>query len=197
MFSAERLIDDCRLALRDPEPERAIKELVQRAIAAPEDVLRALGTPVQAGLFPVHQSADLTILNVVWAPGMSIYPHDHRMWAVIGVYGGTEDNVFYRRTPAGLECASEKRLETGAAALLGKDTVHAVTNPLGSFTGAIQVYGGDFFGAERSEFDPGTMEERPFDIERAKRVFLEANSTLKRLAARYRVPRLGTRHDPR
>jgi hypothetical protein len=36
------------------------------------------------------------------------------------------------------------------------------------------------FGAERSEFDPGTMEERPFDIERAKRVFLEANSTLKR-----------------
>jgi hypothetical protein len=24
----------------------------------------------------------------VWAPGMSIDPHDHRTWAVIGIYGG-------------------------------------------------------------------------------------------------------------
>jgi predicted metal-dependent enzyme (double-stranded beta helix superfamily) len=93
-FSAEQLISDCRLALRDPLPGRSVKEVVQRAIAAPAQVLSALGTPGRAGLFPVYQSSTLTILNVVWAPGMSIYPHDHRMWAVIGVYGGTEDNVF-------------------------------------------------------------------------------------------------------
>ena len=175
MFCAERLINDCRAALRDPLPARAVKEIVRRAIAAPADVLRALGTPAQSGLFPVYQAADLTVLNVVWAPGMSIYPHDHRMWAVIGVYGGTEDNVFYKRTPTGVERASAKRLETGEAVLLGKETVHAVTNPLGAFTGAIQVYGGDFFGAVRSEFDPQTLEERPFDVEKAKRVFLVGN----------------------
>ena len=34
---------------------------------------------------------DLTILNVVWTPGMAVYPQDHRMWAVIGLYGGRED----------------------------------------------------------------------------------------------------------
>jgi len=34
---------------------------------------------------------DLTILNVVWTPGMVVYPHDHRTWAVIGLYGGRED----------------------------------------------------------------------------------------------------------
>ena len=137
--------------------------------------MQALGVPAQAGLFPVYQSPELTILNVIWAPGMSLYPHDHRMWAVIGVYGGTEDNVFYKRTPKGLVRASSKRLETADAAFLGKDCVHAVTNPLGKFTGAIQIYGGDFFGAARSEFDPETLQERPFDVEKAKRVFLDAN----------------------
>jgi uncharacterized protein (DUF1330 family) len=53
--------------------------------------------------------------------------------------------------------------------------IHAVANPLDHATGAIHVYGGDFFGTPRSEFDPETFEERPYDVERAKRVFLKAN----------------------
>ena len=40
------------------------------------------------------------MLNVIWGPGMTIMPHDHRMWAVIGVYTGREDNIFWRRLPA-------------------------------------------------------------------------------------------------
>ena len=47
--------------------------------------------PEQAGITLLHQADDLTVLNVVWAPRMSIYPHDHRMWAIIGIYGGRED----------------------------------------------------------------------------------------------------------
>ena len=39
----------------------------------------------------------LTVLNVVWAPGMVLPPHDHRMWAAIGIYAGQEDNEFFRR----------------------------------------------------------------------------------------------------
>ena len=41
----------------------------------------------------------MTILNVVWGKRMTIMPHDHRMWAVIGVYTGREDNIFWRRVP--------------------------------------------------------------------------------------------------
>jgi predicted metal-dependent enzyme (double-stranded beta helix superfamily) len=175
MFSIEQLVDDCRAALRDSMPAAAIKEVVARIVAQPADLVSVLGAPRRAGLFPIHQSADLTILNVVWAPGMSIYPHDHRMWAVIGVYAGTEDNVFYRRTPEGLVRAAARRLEAGATAMLGAETVHAVANPLGSSTGAIQVYGGDFFGVSRSEFDPLTLAERPFDVEKAKSLFAAAN----------------------
>ena len=26
-------------------------------------------------------------------------PHDHRMWAAIGIYSGREDNIFWRKVP--------------------------------------------------------------------------------------------------
>jgi len=48
-----------------------------------------------------------------------------------------------------------------------------VTNPIPRLTGAIHVYGGDFFGAARSEWDPDTLREQPFDVERARRLFAE------------------------
>ena len=54
--------------------------------------------PSEAGITVLHQADDLTVLHVVWAPKMAIYPHDHRMWAAIGIYAGAEDNAFYRRT---------------------------------------------------------------------------------------------------
>jgi predicted metal-dependent enzyme (double-stranded beta helix superfamily) len=77
----------------------------------------------------LHRSPELTILNVIWTPGMATYPHDHRMWAVIGLYGGREDNTFYRRSAEGLVVVGGKELATRDAALLGKSVVHAVRNP--------------------------------------------------------------------
>jgi predicted metal-dependent enzyme (double-stranded beta helix superfamily) len=59
---------------------------------------------------------------------------------------------------------------------LGREIVHSVTNPLPRITGALQVYGGDFFAAARSEWDPETLRERPFSLERARRLFEEANT---------------------
>jgi hypothetical protein len=38
------------------------------------------------------------------------------------------------------------------------------------------VYGGDFFGTPRSEWTADGLVERPFDAERARRVFAEANA---------------------
>ena len=69
------------------------------------------GNPFTLPVRPKDAEATLTnpwaqashvVLNVVWAPRMSIYPHDHRMWAVIGIYGGAEDNTLFRRGPQGL-----------------------------------------------------------------------------------------------
>jgi len=175
MFDLDTFVGDCREALRESTPEVAVRELVERAMAEPAEVERTLGTPSWGGFTALHRSPDLTVLSVVWAPGLAFYPHDHRMWAVIGLYGGREDNTFYRRSPEGLVVAGAKELQTRDAALLGKNVIHAVTNPLRAFTAAIHVYGGDFFATPRSEWTPDTLEERPYDVEGAKRAFAEAN----------------------
>jgi predicted metal-dependent enzyme (double-stranded beta helix superfamily) len=175
MFDLNTFVADCRAALRESSHEAAVRELVERAVAQPVEVERALGAPSWGGVTALHRSPELTILNVVWAPGMAMYPHDHRMWAVIGLYGGREDNTFYRRSSEGLVVAGRKDLETRDVTLLGKAVVHAVTNPLRVFTGAIHVYGGDFFATPRSEWTPDSFEERPYDVEGMKRAFADAN----------------------
>jgi predicted metal-dependent enzyme (double-stranded beta helix superfamily) len=180
MFDLDRFLGDCRAALTSSSPEAAVRELVGRAVAEPSSIADTLGPPREGGLFLLHRSPTLTVLNVVWTPGMAIYPHDHRMWAVIGLYGGREDNTFYRRGPQGLVVAGRKQLGRAETALLGEGVIHAVANPLRKFTGAIHIYGGDFFGVPRSEWTPDTLVERAFDARRARRVYADANERWKR-----------------
>ena len=175
MFTIDRFVEECRAAVKETEAEASIREVVARWMSRPEEIERALGTPTQGGIVTLEHSPVLTVLQVVWDPGMTIYPHDHRMWAMIGLYGGREDNVFYRRSPAGLQQAGGKQLVTRDAALLGKAVIHSVTNPLRQFTAAIHVYGGDFFATPRSEWDPQTLAERPYSVENALRAFREAH----------------------
>jgi predicted metal-dependent enzyme (double-stranded beta helix superfamily) len=181
MFSKERLIEDCLAALRETNPQAAVQELVRAAIDQPGEVLAELGTPTEAGITTIHRSDDLTILNVIWAPEMSIYPHDHRTWAVIGIYGGQEDNTFYRRRKegSGLERVNGRSLSETDAVSLGPSVIHAVANPRRAFTGALHVYGGDFFAIQRSEWDSPAAPEQPYSVERAMRTFAEANAAVK------------------
>jgi predicted metal-dependent enzyme (double-stranded beta helix superfamily) len=178
MFELEGFVESCRAALaQDAGGSRAVRELLTRTVGEPGRVMAGLGEPQRAGLTALHRSADLTILNVVWGPGMTIMPHNHRMWAVIGVYTGGEDNIFWRRLPTGkVEAAGAQSLRARDCAVLGKDIVHSVTNPLPKLTGAIHIYGGDFFAAERSEWDPETLCEGRYDVEKARRMFEDANT---------------------
>jgi predicted metal-dependent enzyme (double-stranded beta helix superfamily) len=177
MFDVDDFLDRCRSARAETEPRRAVREVLSRAMSAPGAVADALA-PTEAGFTLLHHAEDLTVLHVVWAPRMEIYPHDHRMWAAIGIYAGAEDNAFYRRSGPGertLTRSGGKRLAVGDAVVLGDDTIHGVTNPGSGLTGAIHVYGGDFVGRPRSQWGPGPVEERPYDIEDARRQFATAN----------------------
>jgi predicted metal-dependent enzyme (double-stranded beta helix superfamily) len=180
MFDLDRFIDDCRAAVREDRTHRAAREVLARANSDPAAILAALGEPATAGVTPLYKSAELTILNVVWGRRMTIMPHDHRMWAVIGVYTGREDNIFWRRladeADGLIEAAGAKSLGERCAEPLGREIIHSVTNPLGRLTAAIHVYGGDFYGIERTEWDPETLCERPYDFELHRRLFAEANS---------------------
>jgi len=97
---------------------------------------------------------------------------------VIGIYTGREDNIFWRKRDDGsqVEAAGAKSLMAGSANALGRDIVHSVTNPIEKLTAALHVYGGDFFAPGRSEWDPETLEERPYNVENARRIFREANA---------------------
>lgn len=185
MFETERFIEACLAALQDSSPRQAVRELVRAAVRDSGEVQQALGAPASAGITTLHRSERLTVLNVIWAPKMAIYPHDHRTWAVIGIYGGQEDNTFYRRRPdgAGLDQITGRSLFEDEALILGPDVIHAVANPRLQFTGALHVYGGDFFAIPRSEWDTPDSVETPYDVEHAMRTFAEANETAKVLLA--------------
>lgn len=178
MFQKERFIEECRAALKESHAQAAIRELVEKAVAEPAQVVRALGEPKLSGVETLYRSADLTILNLCWGPRMVFKPHDHRMWAVIGIYGGREQNIFYRRGKQGLTQHGTKEMNTRDTIPLGAAIIHAVTNPLDRITGALHVYGGDFFATPRSEWDPRTFEEQPYDLEHTMRAFEEANERL-------------------
>lgn len=175
MFDLDTFLADCVAATAEAKPRLALKEILARAVAEPAAVAEAL-PPERAGIERLHVSSDLTVIKVVWAPGMRIFPHDHRMWAAIGIYGGQEDNAFYRRSPEGVVPSGGTELRERDVALLGDDTIHAVVNPRRTYTGAIHVYGGDFFTQPRSEFDPETLEEGPYRVDRTMALFEAANA---------------------
>ncbi len=181
MFDLDQFTADCRAALAADRSHRHVRDVVARAVADPTSTLKGLGEPKCAGVHTLYRSGDLTILNVVWAPMMTIMPHNHSMWAVIGIYTGREDNIFWRRLPGNpgkVEAAGAKALCVRDSAPLGPDIIHSVTNPIPRLTGAIHVYGGDFFDpTHRSEWNPETLLEGPFDPERAVRRFEEANAS--------------------
>jgi predicted metal-dependent enzyme (double-stranded beta helix superfamily) len=170
----EGLVEDLKRAGKGADGQPAVRAVLERAVSEPGALLAGIGEPREAGIHTLYRAPDLTILNVVWAPLMVLLPHNHKMWATIGIYSGREDNILWR--PAGPRVGA-----FGAASLSEKDVfdlpddaIHSVVNPIPRLTGAIHVYGGDFFAAPRSEWDSDTLRERPFDIEAARRVFREA-----------------------
>ena len=182
MFQLESFIEDCRAAYAADRSHKSVRGVLTRAVSDPLSLMRGVGEPRRGGITTLHHTADLTILNVVWAPRMTIYPHNHRMWAVIAVYTGREDNIFWRRVPGApggrVEAAGAASLAERDAVPLGPDIIHSVTNPLARLTGAIHVYGGDFFAMERSEWDPESLSEQRYDASKTMRYFEEANRAL-------------------
>jgi predicted metal-dependent enzyme (double-stranded beta helix superfamily) len=183
MFDLDRFNADCRAALAEDASHKSVREVIARAVADPAGVLQVLGEPQRPGIQKLYHAPDLTILNVVWGPMMTVMPHNHEMWAVIGIYTGREDNVFWRRVPDGsgrIEAAGARALSVGDAEPLGHNIIHSVTNPIPRLTGAIHIYGGDFFAVHRSEWDAETLLEGPMDGKRAVRRFEEANELYER-----------------
>jgi predicted metal-dependent enzyme (double-stranded beta helix superfamily) len=170
----ERLVEEVERAGKQPDAQPAVHAVLERAVSEPGALLAAIGEPREAGIHTLHRAPDLTILNVVWAPLMVLLPHNHKMWATIGIYTGREDNILWRSAGARVGAFGAAALSEKDVFDLPDDAIHSVVNPIPRLTAAIHVYGGDFFAAARSEWDSETLRERPFDIEGARRVFRES-----------------------
>ena len=175
MFDMDRFIDDCAEAVKADPTHKTVRPIVERAVSDPTALLNTIGEPVAAGVNKICHRPDLTILNLVWGKRMTLMPHNHNMWAVIGVYTGREDNIFWRHNGDIIEAAGATALSVKDTEPLGKDIIHSVTNPIEKLTGAIHIYGGDFFNHARSEWDPEALTERPYDMKKNMRLFKEAN----------------------
>jgi predicted metal-dependent enzyme (double-stranded beta helix superfamily) len=174
----ERFVEDCIAANQGPDAQEAVRQVLERAVSEPHAMQLALGEPDRAGMHVLHRSESLTIFDAVWTPQMNLMPHNHLMWANIGIYAGREDNIFWRRDGDGIAASGVAALFEKDAASLRVDAIHSVTNPLLRFTGGIHIYGGDFFATPRSLWDPETLEEGPSDGDIVKAIFEQENERL-------------------
>lgn len=167
MFDLDQFIADLRASLAE-RSRQAMQEVVARAVSDPRSLIREIGEPDKGGLKVLHHGPDLTVLNVIWSPHYVTLPHNHLLSAVIGMYGGREDNMFWRRVPNPerfqIEAAGGAALGSGDVTALGRDIIHSVVNPLAKISAAIHVYDGDFFAVRRSMWDAETLEEQPYDM---------------------------------
>jgi len=181
-LTVEGLIEDCCAAVAQESSARSVREVIARAVSSPGELIAVVGEPRRAAITPLYHAPELTVLHVIWGPGMTLPPHDHRMWAVIGIYTGREDNIFWRRVPDApqgkIEAAGAKAISTGDAVPLGREIIHSVTNPIPRLTGAIHVYGGDFFEQDRSMWDPEHLTEGENDVAHVRALFEASNAAL-------------------
>jgi predicted metal-dependent enzyme (double-stranded beta helix superfamily) len=161
VFDLDTFVADCVAARAGSDSMLAVKDILERVMAQPGAVAAAV--QAGAGVEVLHRSDDLVIASVIVPAGLpATLPHDHRMWALVGVYGGQEDNRFFRRNGGRLAESGGRSLHAGDTLAMGDDTIHAICNPLGHESlAAIHVYGGDLLAADRSMWtDDG---EAPYD----------------------------------
>jgi predicted metal-dependent enzyme (double-stranded beta helix superfamily) len=174
MFDVARFVAECEAAIATDRGREAVREILTTAISDPAGLMAVFGKPKRAEVQELHRSPRLTILHLTWLPSFTQPPHNHLVWAEIGVYSGREDNIFWRRCAPGakwpIEVAGAASLCAGSCLSLEHDVIHSVTNPLDSVTAGLHVYGGDLaMGAPRSMWDGETLAEAALDYAREDR----------------------------
>ena len=182
-FDKDVFVGECLSAVQSGDSaQKAVKEIVDRAVSNPSRISSEVGDIFDDPMMTIwHRSDELTVLHIVWPPEVELFPHDHNMWAVIGIYGGREDNQFYRRLDDGrIEPHTGRTIVEKDVISLGSDVVHSVANPTREWTAALHVYGADFYSAPRTMWSGDTYDPVRLDTD-----WLE--QTLSAAAARARV----------
>ncbi|WP_375324187.1 hypothetical protein [Flagellimonas sp. GZD32] len=181
LVDMQKFIEECIEANKEVDSQAAVKEVLKRGVSNASDMLKAIGEPTEAGLKVFLRTKELTIFAASWTPQMNLMPHNHKMWANIGIYTGREDNIIWENQKNGLEAKDVRCLFEGDVATLNTSAIHSVTNPLKRFTGGLHIYGGDFFATERSQWNPETLAEEPSNGDVIRGIFKEANEQMQKM----------------
>ena len=180
MFDLDRFFADCQDAVSADASHKLVREVVARAVSEPGAVLAALGEPERAGINVIYPRTEPD--GAERDLGTRHDDHAARPPDVGGdrhLYRARGQHLLATPAPDAdreIEAAGARSLCRGDCTPLGPDIIHSVTNPIARLTGAIHVYGGDFLKQERSEWDPETLHERPYDVAKARQLFEESNS---------------------
>lgn len=107
--------------------------------------------------YPLYLAPDGTfcVTALAFQPGASTGVHNHRVWGVVGVYQGVEDQALYKRLPGGgLREAGKLISQPGDCSYLlpPDEEIHNVVNPTGDCSISIHVYGADISRVPRQQF---------------------------------------------
>jgi predicted metal-dependent enzyme (double-stranded beta helix superfamily) len=156
------LIGACREAAGGDTPTGDVAEVGAAFLHQP-NLRGQVGGGDRSTYEALYRGEDILVLHGVVPPTPApVAPHDHRMWAVIGVYQGQERNeLFARADGGGLETVDRFTVAAGEVRTLEPQTIHSVQAGSESYLGTIHVYGGDLFGTPRSTWIDGR--ECPLD----------------------------------
>jgi predicted metal-dependent enzyme (double-stranded beta helix superfamily) len=176
VFDADVFVHEVQLAADAADPVTAAQEVVAAAIVDGVSIDAALGTTLTADNDTLFASPTLTVQRIQWVPGLPSIPHEHRMWAVVGVYTGEELNRIYERSFDGLREARSELVSERSLLVLDSDAIHSVENPRRARTAALHVYGGDILNGERNGWGPDGREAPFAQIDSARRAMFEPDA---------------------
>jgi len=165
MISAiEEFVEAARQAAVNPEPTKAVRQVLLDALADPEPVANAIAAQEEDEIL-LHEDETVSIWTCRFLPDRVVPPHEHKMDVHIGVFRGTEKNIMYRRDAGVLIKAKSKTVESGQIFSLGADGIHAATAHGGEPSLALHVYLGPLMQVERSLFDWRTGDAVEFTMD--------------------------------
>ncbi|MGH8777365.1 MAG: hypothetical protein ACRDWI_20260 [Jiangellaceae bacterium] len=164
------LIEACHEAAAGEDPALEVADLLGGFLRQ-RDLSTLVGTGDRSIFEAVHRSDDLLLLHAVIPPiPAPVDPHNHRMWAVVGVYQGQEDTQLFTRTDDDtLEPTERFSVAPGDVRALDVSAIHSIQPGRGEYLGALHIYGGDLLATPRSSWRGGI--ERPYDETAVLRLF--------------------------
>ena len=118
------------------------------------------------GQWLVFRAADrsLSLFSLVVPPGSMTPVHDHLAWGLVGLYGGNQDEEFYRPREGGLDVLRRRPLARGDfyALLPPQNDIHRVRTTSDVTSVSIHLLANDTGCVARHTFDEQTGEARPF-----------------------------------